>query len=128
MTTNRFDRINASSAPKKTTRKKKAVVVAPVEPETPPKGFYDKLADGDYKSKLPYPSNKDPNRDALRRAYREDESRLYDEFKADLFECHGVTNNPKAQRAFEIAWDHGHAGGFSDVETYFSDLVDLIKD
>jgi hypothetical protein len=49
------------------------------------------------------------------------------EFKADLFDEHGVTGHPKAQRAFDIAWDYGHSSGYSEVANYFDDLADLLK-
>lgn len=51
----------------------------------------------------------------------------YDEFKADLLQAYGVTGNPKSDRAFSIAWEHGHSCGYSEVAIVFADLVELIK-
>jgi hypothetical protein len=62
-----------------------------------------------------------------RRAYGAEVSRLEAEFKRDLFEEHGVTGNPKAGLCFGIAWDNGHASGYSEVASYFDTHVDLNK-
>lgn len=48
-------------------------------------------------------------------------------FRADLFRYYGVADNPKADKAYAIAWDYGHASGYQDVQSYFSDIVELIK-
>ena len=50
-----------------------------------------------------------------------------DEFRKDLFEFHGVTNNPKADLAYSIAWSRGHSSGFTEVASVFGDIVELIK-
>ena len=39
-----------------------------------------------------------------------------------------VEKSPKRGRAWSIAWDKGHSGGYYDVVNKFIDLVDLIKD
>ena len=49
------------------------------------------------------------------------------EFIQDLFEEFGVTDNPKRGLCYSIAYADGHAHGFSEVYTKFSDLVELIK-
>lgn len=68
------------------------------------KAFYNKLNAGRYKG-----------------------SAEHDEFKADLLQAHGVTGNPKADRAFSIAWEQGHSCGYSEVAIVFEDLAELIK-
>lgn len=50
------------------------------------------------------------------------------EFKTDLLEEYGVTDHPKADKAFSIAWDIGHSNGFSEIEHYFTELLPLLKD
>ena len=62
-----------------------------------------------------------------RRLYGDEVTRLEREFKADLFEEHGVTDNPKAGKCFGIAWDMGHHNGYECVANYFDAIVDLIK-
>lgn len=82
-----------------------------------------------YENKLPYPDPRMKLADArkMNLAYREETQRLKDLFKADLLEEHGVTNNPKADKCFELAWSEGHSAGFSEVASYFEEFVELIK-
>jgi hypothetical protein len=49
------------------------------------------------------------------------------EFIQDLFEEFGVTDNPKRGLCYSIAYAYGHAYGFSEIYSKFSDLVELIK-
>jgi hypothetical protein len=75
-----------------------------------------------YDSKLKYgPSLEERN------AYNQDEARLHLKFMDDLFEEFGVTTNPKAARAFKLAWEDGYAYGLHSVYWYFSEIVELIK-
>lgn len=60
-------------------------------------------------------------------AYNAEENRLHNEFVADLYEELGVKDNPKADKAFALAWDYGHSSGYSSVCSYFVELVELIK-
>ena len=36
-------------------------------------------------------------------------------------------DHPKFEKAFDIAWSYGHGSGYSDVESYFMELVELAK-
>jgi hypothetical protein len=49
------------------------------------------------------------------------------EFIEDLFEEFDVTDNPKRELCYSIAYADGHAHGFSEIYGRFSDIVDLIK-
>lgn len=64
----------------------------------------------------------------LPQSTRAQRSEQYLEFRNDLFEHYGVADNPKAVKAFTLAWEYGHANGFADIDYYFNDLVQLIKD
>lgn len=61
------------------------------------------------------------------KAYRENENLMYKKFKEALFEEYGVSENPKRDMAFDMAWDREHAYGYHDVVSYFSELVELIE-
>lgn len=61
------------------------------------------------------------------RLRREDEARLLNEFKQDLFKHEGVENNNKREKCYSIAWDNGHSYGLIQVACDFSELVELIK-
>lgn len=54
-------------------------------------------------------------------------NRLEQEFKHDLFEELGLTENPKADLLYSKAWEYGHSAGFEEVFYYASELADLIR-
>ena len=60
--------------------------------------------------------------------YAEEVHKLREEFINDLFEYYGVKDNPKREAAYALAYEYGHANGYSEIDNYFSDLVNLIKD
>ena len=64
---------------------------------------------------------------ARQQEYRDERSKLDEEFQNDLFEDYNVTNNPKRFKCFELAWEHGHSSGHSEVYNYFGDFVELIR-
>lgn len=50
-----------------------------------------------------------------------------EEFKKDLFEHFGVQDHPKREVCYHLAYDIGHAHGYSEVLYHFTNLVELIK-
>jgi hypothetical protein len=96
----------------------------------------EKIRYGCYKTKLSYPDpqnypplgSHDPEFRKAREEWYADNTRLERVvFKEDLCKAHGVEGNPKADLCFNLAWEHGHAAGLSEVEGYFSEFVELIK-
>jgi len=65
---------------------------------------------------------------AHRNQYYIEHTKLHEEFVNDLFEEFGVGDNLKRHKAFELAWEKGHANGLEEVYNEFYDLVELIKD
>lgn len=63
----------------------------------------------------------------MQKEYHEEESRCYNQFKQDLFKEYNVTNNPKAEKCFNIAWERGHSSGYESVANEFDELVELIQ-
>jgi hypothetical protein len=61
------------------------------------------------------------------KVYNSAKAKRESEFVKDLFEEFDVTDNPKKELCYAIAYDMGHAHGFSEVYSMFSDLVELIK-
>jgi hypothetical protein len=49
------------------------------------------------------------------------------QFHDDLLKEFKVENNPKAEKCYSLAWEHGHAYGYHEVYYYFSEFVTLIK-
>lgn len=65
---------------------------------------------------------------AAKVAYSLETARLERQFKEDLFIELNIVGNPKADKLYSIAWQHGHSSGYAEVLSYAWDLVDLIKD
>jgi hypothetical protein len=106
---------------------KKKPVQTPPDPPPEPCTVREKLDAGLYKTKFVYPERSNPQYTSIRNLYRNDEARLQQQFKMDLFSEHGVTGHPKAELCYAKAWEHGHAYGLSEVATYFEDFVELIQ-
>ena len=66
--------------------------------------------------------------EAHRRLYNTEKQKLEQEFQDDLFYEFEVSDNPKRHKCFALAWENGHANGYSEVYNYFGDYVELIKD
>jgi hypothetical protein len=81
---------------------------------------YEKACRDEYSSKLPYNGN--------REAYQEDQRRLNTQFQRDLEVEHGVENNPKREKLFDIAWSQGHSAGYSEVAIHYDEMVVLIQE
>jgi hypothetical protein len=60
--------------------------------------------------------------------YHEEIKKLQDEFKYDLMKKYNVLGHPKADECFYKAWDFGESSGLYDVEDYFRNLIELVKD
>lgn len=65
---------------------------------------------------------------AHRKEYDAESAKLRQEFKNDLFDEFGVNDNPKKDRCFDLAWEHGHPSGHEEVYNYFGDFVELIQE
>lgn len=49
-------------------------------------------------------------------------------FKADLLSHLGVTGHPKADRLYALAYEYGHAHGYSEVLHFANGLVGLLNE
>ena len=38
-----------------------------------------------------------------------------------------MAEHPQTRAAYSLAWSYGHSAGLSEVESYYSDLADLLK-
>jgi hypothetical protein len=134
-------------AQRKAQRKPAASMTAETLPPQP-RSVYDKLRDGDYKNALPYPPHAasvgqrilrgdeaakkiavpdQAERARMIGAYREEESRLTEQFKADALAEVGLTGHPKADKVYHLAWEYGHSAGLSEVMNYLPELAELVK-
>lgn len=107
------------------TRKKSVPVVEYVEPEVE-LTIHEKLNADHYKSKLEYPDRKDPEYKEKKKAYQEDDFRLYELFREDALTFVGLKDHPKAIKAFGLAWREGHSAGYSEVLCHLQDYAELL--
>ena len=49
-----------------------------------------------------------------------------DELKTYLEKCFETMGHPKADRLFELAWEHGHANGEWEVGIYYQEFMELL--
>jgi hypothetical protein len=117
-------------------------------PVRPARSVYEKLRDGDYVNRLEYPVSgaviaqrvlrgdqaakqakvlDRAERQKAIEAYRAETRRLDAEFKADALAEVGLTGHPKADAAYSLAWEYGHAAGLSEVMNYLPELADLAR-
>lgn len=55
------------------------------------------------------------------------QAELHRQFKKELFDELGISDNPKREMLFSKAWEQGHGCGYAEVYNYACDLVDLIQ-
>lgn len=50
-----------------------------------------------------------------------------EDFKRELEVKYGIASHPKADRLFELAWEHEHGFGHDSVESFYEDMIELIS-
>jgi hypothetical protein len=88
--------------------------------------IYQRISDGEFKHNELYTTIVTDR--VQWEKYHEAERQSILNFRQALFDEHGVSNHPKRNKAFDIAWEHGHASGFTEVANYFADLAELLKE
>ena len=58
---------------------------------------------------------------------REEENRKEREFRQRLIDKHGLDGHPKESVLYQLAYDYGHSAGWTEVEMYYDDLAELLK-
>lgn len=59
--------------------------------------------------------------------YRAEGGVINAQFKAAVLEYFELTNHPKAEKFWEIVWERGHSGGYSEIIIEAEDLAELLK-
>lgn len=81
-----------------------------------------------YINQVPYPTRElkavDYN---VQVKWRNEQHRLHALFRKDLLEDLGITNHPKADKLFEMAWDNGHSEGLQAVYDWAVELSELLS-
>lgn len=70
----------------------------------------------------------DPAKAAQKERYNADLCRRHSEFKHDALEELGITNHPKADKLFELAWSEGHSSGYHEVWNIMITWAELIRE
>jgi hypothetical protein len=85
--------------------------------------IFNRIRNNEFKQKLPYapPGSKE------RAAYIEEGTRMNEAFRTALFEEYDVTDNPKVEQCYSLAYEHGHGSGHNEIAIFFGDFVELIK-
>lgn len=77
-------------------------------------------------AEVPYPDRKDPQFEEKRRLYQNWQRQVTEEFKSALEVEYGTAKSKKRDLLWDRAWSMGHSSGFHDVESYYSDLAELL--
>ncbi|MFA6066921.1 MAG: hypothetical protein WC707_07095 [Candidatus Babeliaceae bacterium] len=62
----------------------------------------------------------------LKKQYNEEDNRLLALFKVDALEVCGLTNHPKADKAYRLAWYNGTSDGLMQVYYELEELAELL--
>lgn len=89
-------------------------------------GLYDNLVNCAYTPEMEFPERTDPNFQDLVSTYQKEEQKLLVKFKVDLFNHYEVSGNPKAEKAFALAYNREHGMGLYAVAGFFEELLPLI--
>lgn len=63
-----------------------------------------------------------------RQALRIAEEQKKQDFRKALAETYELTDHPKEEILFNLAWETGHSSGYNDVALYYDEMSALIKD
>lgn len=89
------------------------------------KNIFQRIKEGYYDCKVPYPDRKDPYFKQKRQDFEIEQNRLYDLFESDLIFDNGLTRHPKAKLLYRKAYEHGHSGGMTEIAICFADWAEL---
>lgn len=86
----------------------------------------ERIRNGEFQTKLKYPSPTEFGVTDKRKLWKEDQNRLNKEFEEAAIEAVGLKGHPKAYDAFALAYDYGHSDGHHSVLNYLHELSELI--
>lgn len=89
--------------------------------------FRERIDGGEFTNKLDYPVTGSIKADRLRAAYRVEDGRLKELFKAELLKELGLTDHPAADRFWVQCWEDGHSSGFAEVYNVAMNWADILK-
>jgi len=60
-------------------------------------------------------------------AVTNEKNKIDEQWRKELFAEFGVSCNPKRDKCYALAYEHGHSSGYSEIYNYFSEFVTLIQ-
>ena len=88
--------------------------------------MYDRINDGEVKPTVPYFSRKkNPKGASLWQGQAKDG---VERFKHAALDELGLSNHPKADKFWNLCWNHWHANGLSEVWSYMQEFAALLKE
>jgi hypothetical protein len=77
---------------------------------------------------IPYPTEgtREEKRQPIRE-YREKCAEINEQFKQAVLAELGISNHPKADELWRIAWEHGHSSGYNEVAIHAEELAELLN-
>jgi len=67
-----------------------------------------------------------PEYESAKKMYHARDAEIHALFVRDLAEEFGMSDHPKKDAVFALAWEYGHSGGYTEVHNYYMDLVGLV--
>ncbi len=65
-------------------------------------------------------------RTADRNAYRAQCREVDNQFKIKCLEIHGLTDHPKADKVWDMAYEDGHSAGYNEIDIYVARFAELV--
>ena len=88
------------------------------------KTVYQRVYAGDFDNKVAFVRNATTEQ---RQAYRDGERAMTEKLKAALEEENGLSDHPKKDTLWRLAWDEGHSAGYAEVTLVYDRLAELLK-
>lgn len=78
----------------------------------------------DYINRMPYARPSDDR--VMWTNYNKEECRICAIFKTDILSRCSLTDHPRADELFNLAWEYGHSGGYGEVTTFLIEMSEAL--
>lgn len=94
---------------------------------TPYEAMLGRIGAEEFECQVPYPMKGTPDRNVKMAAYRLALSNRLRRFRCALEVEFATGSDPKADRLWERAWEHGHATGWVSVLQWYDELATFTR-
>jgi hypothetical protein len=88
------------------------------------KTTYERIQAGEFENPVPFKSGATAEERRIRRSA---EQEMTDKFRKVLEEDNGLSDHPKRDVLWRLAWDEGHSSGYAEVAIYYERFAELLK-